>query len=1037
MSFRELANHLLDLGKRNRLLNYKEAGYKGISILAKDTAALYRGIIDSTEYKIISLSPILERQRGLTDDIECNVEGYSKAKVFDIASPIIKKNELICWKQGYKQERILKAIDKEYKYSIREKGINTLYLAFGFIEYMEGKETYRAPLLLIPLAYNKLEAGYKIKEREDEVILNPTLAYYFKEVLGLKLPNIESEAEELPAYLARVNTSLKGKYRIYNEVALGIFSFNKMNMYADLANNEAIVTKNKCVRALVYKEPLAYKEDKSVRLYPVKDYDSSQLEAIRLAAMGNSFTLEGPPGSGKSQTITNIISTLIGNGKKVLFVSEKLAALEVVYNNLKRVGLNDFAIELHSNKANKKDFIEELYRTATLPQYRVSKRGDDYLEERDAYRSYLDSYIEALYKPDSDNSSCYLNILEYLSLPKIPFSYDARELISLSSNKINEIIRALNDYSNAIAPLGYSYKDLIFHILISISQEYVLYEINNDLEASVKYLYKLNELKNSLNKYIKIADKEICSLQELYKVMELVASLNQISYKSEAYFDKNKRASLIKALNSYKKNKAGLPKIDNYDMAALELDLNTIYRYFKGSAGFFSRLFDSQYKIYRKTILGYRNKPAGYKELLAELELLADYKAKKAQMDSDLITINTLVGGNSLEKLERDLELTDGFIGYKISFENKDVLTDSLIAYRSYYAESLSLSKLARNIDPLELDIYGSAIELALAKLKELYLKRDLIKEYYHVSEALERIKSLNAIDFLDSYLAKGLELKDLAITFKREILRNKIINSFMNSPVLGGFNSEQFNQKINDFKDLDNKALNINRDIIIAANSEARPDDMIMGSAFSLLSRENSKLKRKLPIRALMDSILDFILAIKPVFLMSPLSVSTYLNSEADMFDCVIFDEASQIFAWDALGSIYRAKQCIIIGDSKQMPPSAFFSASTDSDEDDYDAIDMESILDMASGSLINTSLRWHYRSRSEELIEFSNRSFYDHRLITIPEASLNKEGLGIDLVYLENGVYNSKSRTNLVEAEKICDLVIEHLSTDRKSVV
>ncbi len=108
MSFKELSNHLLDLGKRNRLLNYKEAGYKGISVLAKNTDSLYRGIIDSKEYKIIPLKSILECQSKLTTDLDSDISSYSTSKVLDIASPVVKPNELICWKQGYNQERVLK-----------------------------------------------------------------------------------------------------------------------------------------------------------------------------------------------------------------------------------------------------------------------------------------------------------------------------------------------------------------------------------------------------------------------------------------------------------------------------------------------------------------------------------------------------------------------------------------------------------------------------------------------------------------------------------------------------------------------------------------------------------------------------------------------------------------------------------------------------------------------------------------------------------------------------------------------------------------
>ena len=177
-----------------------------------------------------------------------------------------------------------------------------------------------------------------------------------------------------------------------------------------------------------------------------------------------------------------------------------------------------------------------------------------------------------------------------------------------------------------------------------------------------------------------------------------------------------------------------------------------------------------------------------------------------------------------------------------------------------------------------------------------------------------------------------------------------------------------------------------------------------------------------------MLEEIFDLILDIKPVFLMSPLSVSTYLNSKLNLFDTVIFDEASQVFSWDALGAIYRAKQCIIIGDSKQMPPSNFFTTMTE-EEDGYEN-DLESILDKGSSVFPTKRLNWHYRSRSEELIAFSNQNFYDARLITIPQAKPHTQGFGVDFHYV-GGTYEVKTRINRKEAEYIVELVFDHVRT------
>lgn len=163
----------------------------------------------------------------------------------------------------------------------------------------------------------------------------------------------------------------------------------------------------------------------------------------------------------------------------------------------------------------------------------------------------------------------------------------------------------------------------------------------------------------------------------------------------------------------------------------------------------------------------------------------------------------------------------------------------------------------------------------------------------------------------------------------------------------------------------------------------------------------------------------------------MSPLSVSTFLAPNSVHFDVVIFDEASQIFPQDAIGAIYRASQLIVVGDSRQMPPSNFFNTSTeaeDSDVESGDVTDFESILDLCSTSMQQLRLRWHYRSRYEQLITFSNRNFYDSDLVTFPSSKADAPGIGVDY-YHADGVFDRKTHTNRKEAEFVVDLIYQNI--------
>ncbi|MDR0879691.1 MAG: sigma-70 family RNA polymerase sigma factor [Clostridioides sp.] len=201
----------------------------------------------------------------------------------------------------------------------------------------------------------------------------------------------------------------------------------------------------------------------------------------------------------------------------------------------------------------------------------------------------------------------------------------------------------------------------------------------------------------------------------------------------------------------------------------------------------------------------------------------------------------------------------------------------------------------------------------------------------------------------------------------------------------------------------------------------------------FDILKKELRKKRRIMPLRKMFESIPNLIKELKPCLMMSPLSVSLFLNADIYEFDMVIFDEASQVHTEDAVGAIIRGKQTIIAGDSKQLPPTNFFVSSTsedDFDDEEYDVDLYESILDEASTVLPERILKWHYRSRDESLITFSNRKIYDDNLITFPSAIRRSKNNGVEFIYVDDGVYDrGGKKCNKNEAKKVADLVFEHI--------
>jgi len=200
--------------------------------------------------------------------------------------------------------------------------------------------------------------------------------------------------------------------------------------------------------------------------------------------------------------------------------------------------------------------------------------------------------------------------------------------------------------------------------------------------------------------------------------------------------------------------------------------------------------------------------------------------------------------------------------------------------------------------------------------------------------------------------------------------------------------------------------------------------------SELGILKRETEKKRRHMPLRKLFNTVPGVLQRLKPCIMMSPLSVSTFLQSEELRFDLVIFDEASQVFPWDAIGAIYRGTQLIVAGDDKQLPPTSFFTrADLEADDEEDDIGDFESILSLCkSVNMPSKRLRWHYRSRREPLIAFSNKHFYDGELVTFPSIRDASQD-AVRLEFVAEGRWID--RKNLPEAQRIASLVIEHRRT------
>ncbi len=306
---------------------------------------------------------------------------------------------------------------------------------------------------------------------------------------------------------------------------------------------------------------------------------------------------------------------------------------------------------------------------------------------------------------------------------------------------------------------------------------------------------------------------------------------------------------------------------------------------------------------------------------------------------------------------------------------------------------------------------------------------------------AYERLKSLG----IDAYLNKSKEIDlpadEIIPVFKKCFFRSWLDMVVPRFPAISEFRRLRQDERVKTFKVLDKEHLEISKAMLISKLVSHLPnfDAYSSNGEMALLRREMAKQRKLMPTRLLIAALSNLLPAMKPCLMMSPLSVSTYLGSSNYEFDTVIFDEASQVRTEDAIGAIFRAKQTIIVGDSKQLPPTDFFNASMSS-SDEYEENEegeindtgaFESLLDEAT-MLPTQTLLWHYRSKHEHLITFSNAKIYQNDLITFPSSSENVKGMGVEYVYVSGGLYNRGGRNgNKTEAEKVAELVFDHLLT------
>ena len=328
------------------------------------------------------------------------------------------------------------------------------------------------------------------------------------------------------------------------------------------------------------------------------------------------------------------------------------------------------------------------------------------------------------------------------------------------------------------------------------------------------------------------------------------------------------------------------------------------------------------------------------------------------------------------------------------------------------------------------------------ARLREMLDQIEALRDWVDFKALEENFREQELGELFANLISKASSLRAAEVpnALRRSLLQAWLNWVFAADPCLGTFRGENHERLILEFRELDKKHWEQGVHSVIRENNRYRPASSVVipGGEVQVLFKEANKQRRHLALRKLFGTIPNLLTQLKPCLLMSPISVSQFLDPEKTKFDLVIFDEASQLRSEDAICSVYRGKQLVVCGDNKQLPPTTFFEQGMSDDlsdeSDDPNAMEafdvFDSVLDACAAVMPQRQLKWHYRSEHESLIAFSNCMFYDYSLITFPSWLQEDEGFGVKFAHVPDGVYDRGGRRdNVREAEKVVGLVEEHL--------
>lgn len=1094
---------LLDIGTRSRLISTPRSSGRSTRLEIADELSdeVFRLLV--VDRKAMSFLPRPGADDDETDDGAPRLFQPDEEEEVDESGMAVRHTDDKL-QTHLKSEGLQKKLLRLYydaKTSQEEQGVNILYLATGFLKWFEAPSSDRerfAPLILIPVELDRTSAKsrFKIRWDEQEIATNLSLQEKLRLEFNVDLPDAPDVEELSPRdYFAKVEEAIAAQPRwevCPNDIVLWFFSFSKFLMFRDLRPecwpDDRAIEKHGLVSAVLgsgfgYEPPICGDDDNIDGVLPpidmvhVDNADSSQSVAIEEVRLGRNLVIQGPPGTGKSQTIMNMIAAAVKSGRKVMFVAEKMAALEVVKRRLDNIGLGDMCLELHSHKANKREVLGQLARTLSLGQPKLSD-VQRLAEELTEYRDRLNRHAEIMHTPLEPAAMTPFHILGELvrlraagvkpaafQLDDVPnwAAANHRERANLLSDVVLHLQRIGNPSENPWLGVSLETPPLPGDLdRLSQAMQGLIDGIDLFIAAIERFSRSLHlraaETGTDVARYLVVAKKIVTA-----PLMDHEAFSNDVwdSHRADI-------ASLVVHGTAYAESRAKLNSIVSdvgwqTDVAAARRDLAA-----HGRSLF--RFFNRRYREAQAALRGIlaTAPPKTLSERLEILDTLIRGQNTARAIESPK---SQQLAQAAFGRFWRDAESDWPALSAIVKWESECRSEKLPPVYRKIIGKIADLATVGREVKAVE-DILGPV----LADVRRVFQQLKFSPAVRFGTDDVESVplKSirrlladwLQDVDSITAWIAYRLRrnkldsegMSELGVRIDAgEIAPEEIVDQFhlayfedlmrdvyRRYPEVAEFDGISHERVLSRFRQLDLERIAVARQEVADSHFRGLPGRAESGEIGTVLHEINKK-RRHMPVRKLLEEAGHAVQAIKPVFMMSPISIAQFLTPGFLEFDLLLIDEASQVRPVDALGAMARCRQIVVVGDAKQLPPTSFFQkiASDDDDRDEDDAFqvkDLESILGLCESRMPDNKrmLRWHYRSRHESLIAVSNHEFYEDRLFIVPAASNSTGSLGLQFRFVANGVFDrGKSATNRVEAAEVADAVISHaIETPDKSL-